>query len=116
MLECRPFADTIARGCYPIDIHSPTGAGTLIQRLEPGQSYGIPYSSMTVKGFDNLLMGCRAIWGTHEAHSAYRVQPIVMNIGQAAGVAAAMAAGGGDVRAIDVPALQAELKVQGAII
>jgi hypothetical protein len=116
LLECREFGDTIARGCYPIDIHNPTGAGTRIQHLEPGQSYGIPYSSMTVKGFDNLIMGCRAIWGTHEAHSAYRVQPIVMNIGQAAGVAASMAVAGGDIRAIDVPALQAELKNQGAVI
>ena len=117
LLECREFDDSVARGCYPIDIHNPTGAGTKIIHLEEGQSYCIPYRSMTVKGFGNVLMGCRAIWGTHEAHSAYRVQPIVMCIGQAAGAAAAMAAGNdGDIRTVDVAALRSTLTAQGAVL
>jgi hypothetical protein len=117
LLECREFDDTVARGCYPIDIHSPTGAGTKIIHLEDGQSYCIPYRSMTVKGFGNLLMGCRAIWGTHEAHSAYRVQPIVMCIGEAAGVAASMAVGRlGNIRDIDVAALRSELASRKAVL
>ncbi len=117
MFEYREFDDTVARGCYPIDIHSPTGAGTKIIHLKEGESYSIPYRSLTVKGFDNLLMGCRAIWGTHEAHSAYRVQPIVMCIGEAAGVAASMAAGGKcDTRAVDVAALRRELTARKAVI
>ncbi|MBN2290591.1 MAG: FAD-dependent oxidoreductase [Candidatus Glassbacteria bacterium] len=117
LLSCRPFDDSVARGCYPIDIHSPTGGGTTIIHLEEGQSYAIPYRSLLVKGFDNLIMGCRAIWGTHEAHSAYRVQPIVMSIGHAAGVAAAMASSSGaDYRRVSVPGLQERLRAQGAVV
>ena len=117
LLSCREFGDSVARGCYPIDIHNPAGSGTTIIELEEGQSYCIPFSSMTVKGFDNLIMGCRAIWGTHEAHSAYRVQPIVMSIGHAAGAAAAMACASGlDFRKVDVQALRQKLAAQGAVI
>lgn len=116
LLSCKPFEDSVARGCYPIDIHNPTGGGTTIIGLEEGQSYCIPYRSMLVKGFDNLIMGCRAIWGTHEAHSAYRVQPIVMSIGHAAGAAAAMSCeSGADLRKVPVPELQEKLKAQGAV-
>ncbi|MEA2064211.1 MAG: FAD-dependent oxidoreductase [Gemmatimonadota bacterium] len=117
LFTCRQFEDSVARGCYPIDIHSPTGAGTVIKHIPKGKAYCIPYRSMTVKGFDNLIMGCRAIWGTHEAHSAYRVQPIVMSIGHAAGTAAAMAAGTGDnFRKVPVAELRRKLESQGAII
>ena len=117
LLSCKPFEDTVARGCYPIDIHNPTGGGTTLIYLEEGQSYAIPYRSLLVKGFDNLIMGCRAIWGTHEAHSAYRVQPIVMSIGHAAGAAAAMAFNSGaDFRRVSVSRLQEQLKAQGAVI
>lgn len=117
LLECRKFEDSVARGCYPIDIHNPAGSGTTIIGLEEGESYRIPYRSMTVKGLDNLIMGCRAIWGTHEAHSAYRVQPIVMSIGHAAGVAAGMACESGcDFRKVDVQALRSKLASQGAVV
>ncbi|HUU27277.1 MAG TPA: FAD-dependent oxidoreductase [archaeon] len=117
LLECREFEDTVARGCYPIDIHNPTGGGTTIIEIEEGKSYSIPYRSMVVKGLDNLIMGCRAIWGTHEAHSAYRVQPIVMSIGHAAGAAAALAHSSGfDFRKVDTGVLRSKLKAQGAYI
>lgn len=117
LLTCREFPDSIARGCYPIDIHNPTGGGTHIVYIEEGKSYCIPYSSLTVKGFDNLLMGCRAIWGDHAAHSAYRVQPIVMCIGEAAGAAAAQAHGNGScVRGVEIARLRADLKAKGAVV
>ena len=116
LLSCKPFEDSVARGCYPIDIHNPTGSGTTIIHLEEGKSYAIPYRSLLVKGFDNLVTGCRAIWGTHEAHSAYRVQPIVMSIGHAAGAAAAMSCeSGADLRKVSIPELQEKLKAQGAV-
>ena len=86
----KEFPDRICRGSYPIDIHNPTGQGTTIVRIPEGESYTIPYRSLLVKGKENLIMGCRAVSSTHEAHSAIRVQPIVMAMGQAAGTAAAL--------------------------
>ena len=90
IVEARKFKDAIARGSYPIDIHSPTGEGTVIKRLPPGESYDIPYRSLVPKEVDNLLIASRCISATHEAHGAIRVMPIVAAIGQAAGTAAAL--------------------------
>ncbi|HHW11085.1 MAG TPA: FAD-dependent oxidoreductase [Firmicutes bacterium] len=113
-LETRKFADAIARGCYNIDIHSPTGEGTVIKRIPPGEWYEIPYRSLLPKGPGNLLIGSRCISATHEAHSAIRVMPIVMAIGQAAGVAAGLSVRGNVLpRNLPVLEIQRELLAQG---
>ena len=90
ILEARKFPDAICRGSYPIDIHSPTGEGTVIKRPPPGEYYEIPYRCLIPRGVENLLIASRCISATHKAHSAVRVMPIVMGIGQAAGTAAAL--------------------------
>ena len=78
--------------------------------------YDIPYRCLTPAGLGNLLIAARCVSCDHGAHSSLRVMPIVMAIGEAAGVAARMALPGGDVRAIDVPALRARLVERGASI
>jgi hypothetical protein len=75
-----------------VDIHSPTGEGTVIQRLPPGEFYEVPYRCLVPRNVDNLVIGARCISSTHEAHSSLRVMPVVAGIGEAAGVAAAWAA------------------------
>lgn len=90
VLEARKFKDGIARNAYPVDIHSPTDGSTDIRHLKIGTSHEIPYRSLVPKGTRNLLMASRSISSTHEAHSSLRVMPVVMAIGQAAGIAAAM--------------------------
>jgi hypothetical protein len=92
ILEASKFEDGIARSNYPVDIHSPTGEGTVIQRVPPGEYYEVPYRSLVPQEVDNLLIGARCISSTHEAHSSLRVMPVVAGIGEAAGVAAAWAA------------------------
>jgi hypothetical protein len=92
VLEAVKFPDGIARSRYPVDIHSPTGEGTVIQRLPPGEFYEVPYRCLVPQQVDNLLIGARCISSTHEAHSSLRVMPVVAGIGEAAGVAAAWAA------------------------
>ena len=115
VLSARKFDDCIARGSYSIDIHSPTGAGTVIQRLKPGESYDIPYRCLVPLGIDNLLIAGRPISATHEAHSSLRIMPICMGIGQAAGTAAALSIKQGVApRALDVSLLQSTLRSQGA--
>ena len=115
VLVARKFADVIARGSYSIDIHSPTGAGTVIKRLRPGESYDIPYRCLVPLGIENLLIAGRPISATHEAHSSLRIMPICIAIGQAAGTSAALCVkSGSSPRDADVSVLQQALRSQGA--
>jgi hypothetical protein len=115
VLNARKFDDAIARGAYPVDIHNPTGTGTVLKRLPPGEAYDIPLRCLLPQSTEGLIVAGRCISGTHEAHSSYRVMPIVMATGHAAGVCAALAARGGKAPK-DIPAgeVQRELLSQGA--
>jgi hypothetical protein len=114
--SCR-FEDVIARGAYPVDIHNPDGEGTILKHLPEGEWYDIPFRTLVPKKIENLLIGGRPISATHEAHSAIRVQPIAMAIGQAAGTAAALCASGHLLpRELDVRKVQEALTKQGAVI
>lgn len=90
LLTSTKFADSVALGGYPIDIHNPTGAKTTTTYLKPGQFYYIPLRSMIAQEFSNLLVCGRCLSATHEAGAAIRVTPIAMATGQAAGVAAGL--------------------------
>jgi hypothetical protein len=115
VLGARKFDDAIARGAYPVDIHNPKGSGTLLKRLPPGEAYDIPLRCLLPQHTERLLVAGRCISGTHEAHSSYRVMPIVMATGQAAGVCAALATRKGITpRQVDVTQVQRELLRQGA--
>jgi hypothetical protein len=115
LLNARRFEDVIARGSYPLDIHNPTGKGTKLKRLPPGQSYDIPLGALLPRGIERLAVAGRCISGTHEAHSSYRVMPICMATGQGAGVAAALAARWGrGLHELPPGWVQDELRRQGA--
>jgi hypothetical protein len=115
VLGARKFDDAIARGSYPVDIHNPAGSGTVLKRLPPGEAYDIPLRCLLPRGPEGLLVAGRCLSGTHEAHSSYRVMPIVMATGQAAGVSAALAARSGALpRKVDFKEVQKELRRQGA--
>jgi len=115
VLQARKFDDVIARGSYPVDIHNPKGSGTVLRRLPEGEAYDIPLRCLLPQGIEGLLVAGRCLSGSHEAHSSYRVMPIVMATGQAAGVCAALAAERCVVpRAVPVDRVQHELIRQGA--
>ena len=115
VLSARKFDDAIARGSYPVDIHDPEGEGTVLKRLPPHEAYDIPLRCLLPRGLDRVMTAGRCISGTHEAHSSYRVTPIAMATGHAAGVCAALAAGSGRLPR-DVPhaEVQSALLRQGA--
>lgn len=76
----------------------------------------IPYRALLPKGVEGLLMACRAISMTHDAHNQLRMQRDMQRLGEAAGVAAALAARQGVTpRALDIQTLQAELYKSGAL-
>lgn len=90
VIKVPEFADCIARGNWFIDIHNPSGEGTVRIHPPAGRWYEIPYRSICAQGVDNLLVASRCIDCTHEAHAAIRITPQVMAIGQGAGTAAAL--------------------------
>ncbi len=115
LFSARRFSDVIARGSYPVDIHNPSGKGTLLKRLPPGEAYDIPLRALMPQRVDQLLVAGRCISGTHEAHSSYRVMPVSMATGHAAGVCAALAAASAKPpRDVPVRDVQEELLRQGA--
>jgi hypothetical protein len=115
VLGARRFPDVVARAAYPIDIHNPKGPGTVLRPLPLGEAYDIPLRCLLPRDVERLLVAGRCISGTHEAHSSYRVMPVSMATGQAAGVCAALAARSGrGPREVLAAEVQRELRRQGA--
>lgn len=111
------FEDSIALGNYGMDIHSPTGSGTVRYFFKPGEFYHIPYRSLLPKEYDNLLVAGRCLSATHEAHSAVRVMPICACLGEAAGTAIALAVEtNSNTHTVDVKILRERLVEKGAAV
>ncbi len=80
--------DSIAIGDYPIDIHyCERGKGDLFYHVLPFQ---IPYWVTVPKEVDGFLVTEKNISVSHIANGSTRLQPVVMNVGQAVGAAAAL--------------------------
>lgn len=93
--DARVFEDwAVTRVSFTFDIHNLTGNGldeTGEQKhFKQKKGYTIPYGCLVPVKIDGLLLAGRDISGTHMAHSNFRVMPICANMGQAAGIAAAM--------------------------
>lgn len=99
--ERRKFADQIAIYCKQVDIHvyDCTEAEyerysrefTDIGRLQPGESYGIPYGILVPRGWRNLWAAGRCNSSDVQVSAAIRDQPACYMMGQAAGAAAVQA-------------------------
>lgn len=113
---CARFDDAIACCTYPVDIHGQAQGQTTIRELPPDGYYQIPYRCLTPKGKTNLLMAGRSISADVTLHSSVRVMPPVMNIGEAAGHAAALSLPKGDVRAVEIKALQKRIRANGGAL
>ncbi|HHX53364.1 MAG TPA: FAD-dependent oxidoreductase [Clostridiales bacterium] len=117
ILGVRKFDDRIARGTYDIDIHNPSGTGTYIKQIPENDYYTIPYRAIIPARSKNLLVAGRPISSTHAAHSSFRIMPITSCIGEAAGVAAYLAAKNCCApRDIDVSKMQEMLTERGALV
>ena len=110
------FDDAIACCAYSLDIHSSVPNEYRLEHYGPGEYYQIPYRSLTPRGLRNLVIAGRSISADRPAHSSLRVMATVMNIGEAAGLAAAHALPAGDVRAIDISQLRQALRDAGAVL
>ena len=114
--------DVIHLGSHFIDSHQPTryatqdggfiNEGRLWQK---GAVYALPYRAITPKQdqCDNLLVPV-CVSATHVAFCSVRVEASWMMLGEAAGIAAAMAGQGGiSVQEIDIAPLQHRIRAAG---
>lgn len=128
-LARRGFPDDIARNHYWVDVHtakgeiaaSRQGHDHIVQRFEhfaDGQSHGIPYRCLLPQEFGNLLVAGRSISADRLVLGATRTMPCCMNLGEAAGTAAAQMIGRrlDDARQVDITALRRELLAHGAYL
>jgi len=108
--QCR-FEDSI--GIFPEFID---GYGLLILPTT-GRYFHVPYRSMLPRGVKNLIVAGRSTGGDKVSHAAVRNMMCCAVAGQGAGVAAAVSVRTGrDFADIDMGAVQAELRRQGARI
>lgn len=110
------FHDRIARGAFPIDIHSANQPG-LSHTERVDVDFDIPYRALVVDGLSNFLVAGRCLSSSHEANGSLRITATCFATGEAAGVAAAMAARHNlSAACVSVGDLQARLRARGALI
>ncbi len=91
VVSLRKFPDRVAQSAYPVDIHGTSLEHSAVEPDSARPWYEVPYRCLTVRGFDNLLVAGRCIGADFIAQSAFRIQYTCRALGEAAGVAAAMA-------------------------
>ncbi|YCM46888.1 FAD-dependent oxidoreductase (plasmid) [Verrucomicrobiaceae bacterium 227] len=111
----RLFENAISNAFYPVDLH--TKSGVKPKPLKPGTVPTIPLGALVPKGSRNILVAGRSVSSDRLANSGLRVQATCMGMGQAAGVAAALASKSGT-SPLDVPLTEIHdlLRKHGAII
>lgn len=116
-VNARKFPDGVAKNRYPIDVHSSKKGGGInfYSHLKPGDYHEIPYRCLVPLEVENLLVAGRCISTSFLAQAAIRIEPNCHALGEAAGVAAAMAIRENvTVRQLDGVKLRARLRENGA--
>ena len=117
LLAAKVPEDRIFVAANSVDVHGRFGPTSNEYVPIEGSYYGVPYRSLLPKELDGLLLAGRCVSADSTAAGAIRVMPPCMAMGQAAGIAAAMAAEQGvSVKKIDVSELQKRLTKRGAYL
>ena len=80
----------IAVGDYPLDHHHQKSPTPVEESFPPIPAFNVPYGCLVPAKIDGLLVAEKSISVTHLVNGCTRLQPVVMQIGQAAGAAAAI--------------------------
>ena len=111
----RVFDDAISYAFYPVDLHTRTGVKP--KPLKRGTVPTIPLRALIPKGSENILVAGRCVSSDRLANSGLRVQASCMGMGQAAGVAAALAAKSGTTPlAVPLEEIHTLLREHGQIV
>jgi choline dehydrogenase-like flavoprotein len=86
----RVFWDRVATGSYPVDLHQ-YKKGEQYPFKPVRRMYTIPLRALVTAGVDGLLVASRAFSATYQAAGSARVVPTTMAMGEATGIAAAVA-------------------------
>jgi len=109
------FADAVARGAHPLDMHRATDSKQDVRFLN--EAGYIPYRCLVSGEIDNVIVAGRCISADRRSFASIRVQATAMALGQAAGTAAAICSRTGcPVSSVDVQELRTLLHEQGADI
>ena len=111
VLECKVPDDAILICANSVDVHGKFGpTSNEYITIPEGKYYGIPYGALVPINRSNLLVAGRCVSADSEAAGAVRVMPPCFGMGEAAGVAGAMASlENKDVRELDVNKLRENL-------
>jgi len=116
VLSAHKFEDAIASCGAPIEDHH-AGGDTLWQYLPDGEVYNIPYRCLLPQKAEGLLVVGRCLSADHDAHASVRSMGQCMGMGQAAGLAAALALESGVMPGeVSIPQLQQRLRDIGAML
>lgn len=80
----------IAVGDYPIDHHHKERPDAPVIDFPPVPSFSIPAGCLIPRDVDDLLIADKAISVSNIVNGASRLQPVILQVGQAAGIMAAM--------------------------
>jgi hypothetical protein len=124
----RCFSDEICRNSYFIDVHQSIREAVKTRsdrtvdlkrllRYAPGESHGIPYRCLTPASLKNVLVAGRSISCERTVMGSIRVMPVCLAMGEAAGLAAALAvSSGGNVHKVDTNHLRLRLHQEGVYL
>ena len=118
------FADEIGRFSYPVDLHATRSDPKSYKHFEEefaalryksGENYGVPLRCLIPQTLQNVLVAGRCVSSDRYIQGSLRVMPGCFITGQAAGMAAAIAAAAGQTtRQVNVTELQGRLLKAGA--
>ncbi|WP_116948978.1 FAD-dependent oxidoreductase [Jiangella endophytica] len=84
------FPDSVGIGCYRIDLHPSTGAGTPRSYVDIAcHPFQVPLGALLPVRMENLIAAAKNIATTHVTNGGYRLHPVEWTIGEAAGALAA---------------------------
>jgi FAD dependent oxidoreductase len=114
VLSARKFPDAIAQCGAPIEEHH-AGGDTKWEYLPDGETVDIPFRALLPQSIEGLVVAGRCLSASHEAHASIRSIGQCLAMGQAAGLAAALAKDG-NVRAVNTTELRSRLSDMGAVL
>ena len=117
LLQGKVPEDTILLSANSVDVHGRFGPVSNEYVAIQSDYYGVPYRCLLPRGVEQLLVAGRCVSADSTAAGAIRVIPPCMGMGEAAGVAAALAVKAGcTVRGLDTGLLRRRLRERGVYL